>query len=151
MHFKTFYRMNLFQSSMAMTSRCQKSICIHQDCRNERFMSASKEVWDRVSSPENQFFNISSCNGVCFLPEKFHSVLMRYWWVITYLFFHPISMSSTWRHKIYWFWLISTAFSGIFWSETTHVKTFIALELEEILRNGKRLSSWFVLLFQIRQ
>ena len=28
-----------------------------------------------------------------------------------YLFiFHPINMSSTWRHKFYWFWLISSEF-----------------------------------------
>ena len=32
-----------------------------------------------------------------------------------------INMSSTWRHKFYWFWLISTAYSGTFCSETTHL------------------------------
>ena len=32
-----------------------------------------------------------------------------------YLFiFHPINMSSTWRHKFYWFWLISTECSDHF-------------------------------------
>ena len=46
---------------MAMTSVCQKSICIYQDCRNKGFMFTVKEIWDRVCSPENQFFNISSC------------------------------------------------------------------------------------------
>ena len=46
---------------MAMTSVCQKSICIHQDCRNKEFMFTVKEVWDRVCSRENQFFNIGSC------------------------------------------------------------------------------------------
>ena len=44
-----------------MTSVCQKSICIYQDCRNKGFTFANKEVWDQVSSPENQLFNISSC------------------------------------------------------------------------------------------
>ena len=46
---------------MAMTSVCQKSICIYQDCRNKEFMFTVKEVWDRVCSPENQFFDIGSC------------------------------------------------------------------------------------------
>ena len=36
---------------------------------------------------------------VHFLSEKSHLVLTTYWWVITYLFFHSISMSSTWRHR----------------------------------------------------
>ena len=44
-----------------MTSVCQKSICIHQDCRNKGFMFTIREVWDRVNSPENQFLNVSSC------------------------------------------------------------------------------------------
>ena len=61
MHFKKFYCGNLFLSSMAMTSLCQKSICIYQDCRNKAFMFTIKEVWDQVCSSENQFFNISSC------------------------------------------------------------------------------------------
>ena len=37
---------NLFQSTIAMTSVCQKSICIYQDCRNKGFMPLIKEVWD---------------------------------------------------------------------------------------------------------
>ena len=53
--------MNLIWSSMAMTIVCQKWICIYQDCRNKGFMFTVKEVWDQVCSPENQFFNISSC------------------------------------------------------------------------------------------
>ena len=36
------------------------------------------------------------------------------WWVITYLFFHPINISSTWRHKFYWLWLILAAFHTLF-------------------------------------
>ena len=36
---KNFYRMNLVQSSMAMTNVCQKSICIYQDCRNNTGIS----------------------------------------------------------------------------------------------------------------
>ena len=99
---------------MAMTSVCQKLICIYQDCRNNRFMFTIKEVWDRVCSPENHFFNTSSCKRPSTSSEKFHLVLTRYWCVITYLFFHPINMSSTWRHKFYWFSLISTAFFGHF-------------------------------------
>ena len=59
--FKKFYCVNLFLSSMAMTSVCQKSICIYQDCRNKGFMFTIIDVWDQVCSPENQFFNISSC------------------------------------------------------------------------------------------
>ena len=43
---------------MAMTNVCQKSICIHQDCRNKGFMFTIEKVWDRVSSPENQFFKV---------------------------------------------------------------------------------------------
>ena len=43
------------------------------------------------------------------------------------------------------------SYFGHFWYETTHLQTFINLELEEIVRNGKRRSSWFLLLFQIRQ
>ena len=31
------------------------------DLRNKGFMFTIKEVWDRVCSPENQFFNINSC------------------------------------------------------------------------------------------
>ena len=61
MHFEKFYCVNLFLSSMAMTSVCQKSICIYQDCRNKGFMFTIKEVWDQVCGPENQFFNNSSC------------------------------------------------------------------------------------------
>ena len=61
MHFKKFYCVSLFLSSMAMTSVCPKSICIYQDCRNKGFMFTIKEVWDQLYSPENQFFNISTC------------------------------------------------------------------------------------------
>ena len=43
------------------------------------------------------------------------------------------------------------SFSGTFLSETTHIQTFITLELEQILRNSKLRSSWFLLLFQIQQ
>ena len=46
---------------MAMTSICEKSICISQDSRNKGFMFTIKEVRDQVCSPENQCFNISSC------------------------------------------------------------------------------------------
>ena len=48
---------------MAMTSVCQKSICIYQDCRNKEFMFTVKEVWDRVCSPENQFLILAVANG----------------------------------------------------------------------------------------
>ena len=58
---------------MAMTGVCQKWICIYQDCRNKGFMFTIKEVWDQVCSPENQFFNISTCKmAVHFLSEIFN-------------------------------------------------------------------------------
>ena len=41
----------LFQSSIAMTSMSQKSICVYKDWK----------VWDRVCCNENQFFTINSC------------------------------------------------------------------------------------------
>ena len=44
-------------------------------------------------------------------------VLMCYY---LFIFSFP-NMSSTWRHTFYWFWLISTVFSGTFWSETSHL------------------------------
>ena len=44
-----------------MTSVCENSICICQDCRNKGFMFTIEEVWDPECSPENQFFNINSC------------------------------------------------------------------------------------------
>ena len=91
-------------------------------------------------------FCISSCTKPCTCCLKSFG---WFGWLIDELlsihFFHPINTSSTWRHKYYWFWLISTAFSGTFWSEITHLWTFITLELEEILRNGKRRSSWFLM------
>ena len=60
------------------------------------------------------FLILAVVMAVHFFSEKFHLVLMRYWRVITFLFFHPINMSSTWRHKFYWFWLILTAYFGQF-------------------------------------
>ena len=60
------------------------------------------------------FLILAVANGRTLLPEKFHLVLTRYWRVITFLFFHPVNMSSTWRHKFYWFWLIVTAYFGQF-------------------------------------
>ena len=74
---------------MAMTSVCQKSICIHQDCRNEVLMFTIKEVWNRVSSPENQFFNISSCKWPSNSPLKSFT---WFWWGIDELL--PIYFSS---------------------------------------------------------
>ena len=55
------YCINFIQSSMAMTSVYQKWICIYHDCVNKGFIFTIKEVWDQVCSPENEFFNISSC------------------------------------------------------------------------------------------
>ena len=112
---------------MAMTNVCQRSICIHQNCRNKGFMFTIKEVWDQVCSPENQFFNISSCKW----PSTASLKSFTWFWrgidvLLPIYFFHRTSVSSTWRHKFYWFWLISTAFSGTFWSETTHLQTLIA-------------------------
>ena len=79
MHFKNFYRMNLIWSSMAMTSVCQKWICIYQDCRNKGFMFTIKEVWDQVAAQKINFLTSEVVNG-CPLPlsEKFHLVLTTY-------------------------------------------------------------------------
>ena len=49
-----------------------------------------------------------------FLPEEFWLILMSNWWVIVYSFLHPINMSSTLRHKFYWFWLILIDFVRVF-------------------------------------
>ena len=80
---------------MAMTSVCQKSICICQDCRNKEFMFTVKEVWDRVCSPENQFLKLAVANGRTLLLRKdslgSDEVLKSY-----YLFiFSSINMSNT--------------------------------------------------------
>ena len=64
--------------------------------------------------------------AVHFLSEKFHLVLTSYWWFITNLFFHPINMSSTWRHKLYWFWLI-------FWPPEPYLKIRFCLSISTIL------------------
>ena len=45
--------------------RCQKSICIYQDCRNKGLMFTIKEVWDQVCSPINQFFLTSIVANGC--------------------------------------------------------------------------------------
>ena len=68
---------------MAMTSICQKSICIYQDCGNKEFMFTIKEVWDGVCSPENHFLTSAVANGRPLPPLKasFGSdeVLMSYY------------------------------------------------------------------------
>ena len=49
--------------TLVIHSYCQhmsKSICIYQDCASKGFMFTIKEVWNRVCSPENQFFNTNS-------------------------------------------------------------------------------------------
>ena len=48
---------------MAMTSVCQKSVCISKDCGNKGFMFTIKEVWDRACSPENKFLTSTVANG----------------------------------------------------------------------------------------
>ena len=50
---------------MAMTSVCQKWICIYQDCKTFRTVGlfTIKEVWDQVCSPENQFLTSAVANG----------------------------------------------------------------------------------------
>ena len=47
------------------------------------------------------------------LSKEIWLILMSNWWVVVYSFFHPIKMSSAWRHKFYWFSLNSTAFSAL--------------------------------------
>ena len=60
------------------------------------------------------FLILAVANGRTFLLWKASlgsdEVLKSYY----LLFFHPINMSSTWRHKFYWFWLILTAYFGQF-------------------------------------
>ena len=60
------------------------------------------------------FLLLTVANGRTLLLWKVSLGSARYWRVITFLFFHPINMSSTWRHKFYWFWLILTAHFGQF-------------------------------------
>ena len=97
---KTFYRVNLFYSSMAMTSVCQKSICIHQKCRNKGFMFTIRAIWDRVSSPENQFSNVTSAvaNGSPLSLRKVSlgsdEVLMSYYLFIFSSYQHVKYMTS---------------------------------------------------------
>ena len=85
-----------------------------------------------------------------FLCEEFWLILITSWWVIVYSFLHPINMSNTWGHKFYWFSLISTEFWPLFDLKLLIFLTIITLELEEILGNGKRLSSWFCCSFKFR-
>ena len=60
-------------------------------------------------------------------------------------------MSMAWRHIIYQFWLILPRPLYDFVSRFLNLQTLITLELEQILRNGKRQSSWFLKGFQIEQ
>ena len=66
-----------------MTSVCQKSICIYQDCRNKGFTFTIKGVWDKACSPENQFFTSAIANGRRLSSSKvsldFDKVLMSYY------------------------------------------------------------------------
>ena len=82
------------------------------------------------TAQKTNFYHKQLQKAVHFLSEKFRSVLTRYW-LAFYFFFYPINMSSTWRDKFYWFWLISIEFLTTFWSETTHLETVITPELEE--------------------
>ena len=74
---------------MVMTSVCQKSICIFQNCRNKGFMFTIKEVWHRVCSPENQSFNISSWKWPSTSSLK---SFIWFWWGIDELL--PVYFSS---------------------------------------------------------
>ena len=70
--------------------------------------------------------------------------------LMSYYLFIPLSHQHV-QHMTSQILLILTAVLPTFWSETTLLQTFIALELEQILRNGKWRSSWFLLLFQIQE
>ena len=48
---------------MAMTSVCQKSICIYQDCRNKEFMFRVKEVWAEYAAQKINFLTLAVANG----------------------------------------------------------------------------------------
>ena len=74
-----------------------------------------KRSGTKYAAQKINFLTSTVANGRALpLSEKFHLVLTRYSSVITYLFLHPINMSSTWRHKFYWIWLISTECSDHF-------------------------------------
>ena len=93
-----------------MTSVCQIWICIYQDCRNKGFIFTIKEVWDQVCSPENQFFNISSCKWPSTSSLKSFT---RFWLGIDellpiYFSFHQHVQDMT--SQILFIWLISTVF-----------------------------------------
>ena len=127
-----------------MTSTCQKSICIYQDCRNKGFMFTIKKVWDQVCSPENEFFKISSCK----CPSTSSLKSFTWFWrgtdeLLLIYFFIPSACPAHVTNL-----LILIEFLTTFWSETTHIYIVITLELEEILRNYKQRSSWFLLLFK---
>ena len=59
-----------------------------------------KRSGTKYAAQKINFLTSAVANGRSLPPWKFHLVLTRYWWVITYSFLHPINMSSTWRHKI---------------------------------------------------
>ena len=63
----------------------------------------------KYAAQKINFLTWTVANGPPLPPWKFHLVITSSWWVIICLFFHPINMSSTWRHKFYWFCLILTA------------------------------------------
>ena len=90
-----FYGMNLFQSTVAMSGICQKSIPIYQDYRNKGFIFVIKEAWDRVGTPENYILNINSYKWTSTSSPKSFLVLTSNWWVFDCLIFHPIDVSVT--------------------------------------------------------
>ena len=70
---------------------------------------------------------------------------------LTYLFFHPINMSSKWRHKFYWLWLIFGQFLLWNYSSLNRYNSGTRRDIKKQSRgNSKRRSFWFLLLFQIR-
>ena len=141
--------MNLFLSSMAMTSVYQKSICIYPDCRNKGLMFTVKEVWDWVCSPENQFFNSNSSKW----PST--SNLKRFtwfWWGICELLLIYFTSHQHVQHTTSQILLILIDFIWpLFHLWLLFFYIVVTMELEKMLRNGKWRSFWFLLLSQIQQ
>ena len=86
--------------------------------------------------------------AIHFQFEKFHLVLMRYLWVITYLFFIPSTCPA---HNVTNFIDFDWFYLATFSSVITVFYIVVTMELEKMLRNGKWRSFWFLLLSQIQQ
>ena len=138
---------------MAMTSVCQKSMCIYQDCRKKGLCLQLKRSGTKYAAQKINFLTSAVANGRSLPLWKVSlgsdQVLMSY-----YLFI--FSSHQHVQHMTSQILLILIDFDNFFedfliWNYSSYSFRLITLELEEILRNGKRRSSWFLLLIQIRQ